>query len=155
MVNVANASLQKKSFVSFLVTYIVTYVYSNVYCVHFMKVKYIAKRKPSEQVDKCFAGDSRASSCRRRQCLTHLVVKLYAVFQMCFLIYWMKNCYLYMIQPYSLALCAKIRCNVNFFKASKVSTSITKKYKNSTISATRLCKLVCIAVLVNLRKDQN
>ena len=52
-----------------------------VYCVHLLKVKYIAKRKPSEQVDKWFAGDSRASSCLKRQCLTHLVVKLHSVFQ--------------------------------------------------------------------------
>ena len=47
-----------------------------------MKVKYIAKRKPSEQVDKWFAGDSRASSCLKRQCLTHLLVKLHSVFQL-------------------------------------------------------------------------
>ena len=55
---------------------------SYVYCVHLMKVKYVAKRKPSEQVDKWFAGDSRASSCLTRQCLTHLLVKLHSVFQL-------------------------------------------------------------------------
>ena len=31
--------------------------YVRIYCVHLMKVKYIAKRKPSEQVDKWFAGE--------------------------------------------------------------------------------------------------
>ena len=78
-----------------------------VYCVHLLKVKYIAKRKPSEQVDKWFAGDSRASSCLRRQCLTHLVMKLYSLFE------------------------------INNF------------------SCTRLCKLVCIVILVNRCKKQN
>ena len=60
---------------------IITSFLPHVYCVHLMKVKHIAKRKPSEQVDKWFAGDSRASSCLRRQCLTHFLVKLHSVFQ--------------------------------------------------------------------------